>query len=76
MRALKAEDGKDLWLVGGGKLAHALLPEIDRLVVKQNRSVIGSGVPMFDGPFAPHLFRPAGETLLESGVRVLTYDRA
>lgn len=31
---------------------------------------------MFDGPFAPHLFRPAGETLLESGTRVVTYDRA
>jgi len=76
VRALKAEDGLDLWLVGGGKLAHSLLPEIDRLVIKQNRSVIGSGVPLFDGPFQPHLFRPVDETLLSSGVRVLTYDRA
>ena len=76
VRALKAESGLDLWLVGGGKLAHSLLPEIDRLVIKQNRSVIGSGVPLFDGPFQPHLFRPVDETLLSSGVRVLTYDRA
>ena len=76
VRALKAEPGLDLWLVGGGTLAHALLPEIDRLVLKQNRSVIGSGIPLFAGPFQPHLFRPVDETLLESGLRVLTYDRA
>lgn len=76
VRALKAEEGKDLWLVGGGKLAHSLLPEIDRLVLKQNRSVIGSGIPLFNGPFQPHMFQPVEETLLDSGVRVLTYDRA
>jgi dihydrofolate reductase len=41
-RGLKAEDGLDIWVVGGGKLAHALLPEIDRLILKQHASVIGS----------------------------------
>ena len=76
VRELKAEPGLDLWLVGGGTLAHALLPEIDRLVLKQNRSVIGSGVPLFRGPFQPHLFRPVEEAMLESGLRVLTYERA
>lgn len=76
VHAPEAEPGLDLWLVGGGTLAHALLPEIDRLVRKQNPSVIGSGVPLFRGPFQPHLFRPVDQHLLESGVRVLTYDRA
>ena len=76
MRALKAEEGKDLWLVGGGTLAHFLLPEIDRLVLKQNRSVIGAGIPLFNGPFQAHMFQPVDETLLDSGMRVLTYDRA
>lgn len=76
VRALKAEPGMDLWLVGGGTLAHSLLPEIDRLVLKQNPSVIGSGVPLFRGPFQPHVFRPVDERRLESGVRVLTFDRA
>ena len=75
VRELKSEDGMDLWLVGGGTLAHSLLPEIDRLVIKQNRSIIGSGVPLFNGPFQPHMFQPAAETLLESGLRVLSYDR-
>jgi dihydrofolate reductase len=75
VRALKAEDGLDIWLVGGGKLAHALLPEIDRLVLKQHASVIGSGIPLFDGPFAPQLFCPTGLRQLDSGIRILTFDR-
>lgn len=74
-RRLKAEEGLDIWVVGGGKLAHALLPEIDRLVLKQHASVIGSGIPMFDGPFEPHLFRPTETRQLDSGVRILSFDR-
>jgi dihydrofolate reductase len=74
-RELKAEDGLDVWIVGGGRLAHALLPEIDRLILKQQPAVIGSGIPMFSGPFQPHLFRPTEARELGSGVRILTFDR-
>lgn len=75
VRELKAENGKDIWLVGGGTLAHGLLPELDRLVIKLNPAVIGSGVPMFDGPFKPTHFTPTGTVPLESGVQVVTLDR-
>lgn len=75
VRDLKSSSGADIWLVGGGKIAAALLPEIDRLVIKQNPSVIGSGVPLFDGPFAPHHFQPVDQLLLDGGVRILTYER-
>jgi len=75
VRALKAEDGLDIWIVGGGKLAYALLPEIDRLILKQNPAVIGTGIPMFDGPFQPQLFRPTDLRQLDSGVRILGFDR-
>jgi dihydrofolate reductase len=74
-RDLKAQDGLDIWIVGGGKLAHALLPEIDRLILKQNPAVIGSGIPMFDGPFEPQLFRPTDLRQLDSGIRILSFDR-
>jgi dihydrofolate reductase len=74
-RSLKAEDGLDIWIVGGGKLAHALLPEIDRLILKQFPAVIGSGIPMFHGPFEAHMFRPSDLRELDSGVRILTLDR-
>jgi dihydrofolate reductase len=74
-RSLKSEDGLDIWVVGGGKLAHALLPEIDRLILKQFPAVIGSGIPMLDGPFEVHMFRPTDARQLDSGVRILTFDR-
>jgi dihydrofolate reductase len=75
-RALKAEDGLDIWIVGGGTLAYALLPEIDRLILKQHPAVIGSGISMFNGPHNPQMFRPTDMRRLDSGVRVLTFDRA
>ncbi len=75
VRELKSADGLDIWLVGGGTLAHALLPEIDRLILKVNPAVIGHGIPLFAGPFRPALFTPVDETALPGGVRVLTYDR-
>jgi dihydrofolate reductase len=75
VRSLKAEGGLDIWLGGGGKLAHALLPEIDRLILKQHAAVIGSGIPLFDGPFQPQLFRPTDLRQLDSGIRILSFDR-
>ena len=76
VRELKAEEGKDIWLVGGGTLAHALLPEIDRLVLKVNPSVIGDGVRLFAGPFAHARFEHVDQVDLPGGVRVVTLDRA
>lgn len=76
VRELKAEDGLDIWLVGGGTLAHALLPEIDRLVLKVNPSVIGSGIPLFAGEFTHARFAPGGQENLAGGVVVITLDRA
>lgn len=75
MREWKAEDGKDIWLVGGGTLAHALLPEIDRLVLKVNPSVIGDGVRLFTGPFVHARFEHVDQVDLPGGVRFVTLDR-
>ncbi|WP_404382320.1 dihydrofolate reductase family protein [Knoellia locipacati] len=75
VRELKAEDGKDIWLVGGGTLAHALLPEVDRLILKVNPSVIGSGIALFAGGFGHARFTPVEQVDLAGGVRVVTLDR-
>jgi dihydrofolate reductase len=75
VRELKAQQGLDIWIVGGGTLAHAFLPEIDELILKQHASVIGSGIPMFNGPFEPHHFRATEVRQLESGVRFLAFER-
>ncbi|MCV2488069.1 dihydrofolate reductase family protein [Geodermatophilus sp. YIM 151500] len=75
VRALKAEDGLDIWLAGGGVLAGSLLPEIDELVVKRYPVVAGAGIPVFAGPFSPQVFRPVAGRDLGGGATVVTYRR-
>ena len=46
---LKAEAGKAIWLCGGGELASLLIETglIDRLIIKLNPVVFGTGIPLF-----------------------------
>lgn len=73
---LKRGDGKSIWLAGGGKLASALIGEIDELVVKRYPLVIGAGIGMFDGALDPARFRPSTSQAFASGAVVSTYVRA
>lgn len=49
VQGLKAEQGKDIWLCGGSKLAAAVFTEIDEVILKINPVMIGTGIPLFDG---------------------------
>jgi dihydrofolate reductase len=74
VRDLKDEDGLDIWLCGGGELAGALLPEIDRLVLKRHPLVFGSGIPLFgNAAYRPRRFTPASTRSFESGVVIEEY---
>lgn len=76
VRDLKAEDGAmDVWLCGGGKLAAALLPEIDELIVKSYPVVAGTGVPAFAGEFRPTPFTPTDRTSFSNGAQVTWFTR-
>ena len=75
VRELKKEDGKDIWLCGGGKLAAAVQPEVDELRIKLNPVTIGTGIPLFDGEFDPQRFRLTSTRAFESGMIFLTYVR-
>jgi dihydrofolate reductase len=77
VRELKKQDGKDIWLVGGGTLAHALYPEIDRLIVKLAPLTIGAGMPLFGraAAFDPRAWQLTDHTALSSGTLFLTYTR-
>jgi len=75
VRELKQQDGKGIWLVGGGRLAHTLRHEIDELVVKLNPVVIGSGIPLFNGPFDKVDFELTDSRTFASGLVLLTYRR-
>jgi dihydrofolate reductase len=73
VRALKAEPGCDILLVGGGLLAGALLAEVDELVVKVYPVVTGAGTPLFSAPFTPTALTLTGSRVLERGTVVLRY---
>lgn len=74
-RTLKAEDsGSGIWLCGGGQIASALIGEIDRLVLKVNPILLGSGIPLFAD--RAHDLRQASllaSTPFQSGVVVNEY---
>lgn len=75
VRERKAEDGKDIYLIGGSRLAGSLLGEIDALVVKLYPVVAGAGVPLFTAEFTPTPFTLTATRVLEHGTVVLHYDR-
>lgn len=75
VRELKEQEGMDIWLCGGGKLAAALRDEIDELIIKRNPLVIGSGIPLFDGPFTPTGFAPVSTRSFDSGLAITHFKK-
>ncbi|MCX4819894.1 dihydrofolate reductase family protein [Streptomyces sp. NBC_01142] len=76
VRELKKQDGMGIWLCGGGKLAAALRDEIDELIIKRHPITIGSGIPLFDGPFTPTNFAPVATRSFDSGLTITTFSKA
>lgn len=76
VRKLKAEDGRDIWLCGGGVLAGALYDEIDALILKRHPTLIGAGLPLVAGGFAPRAFGLTEQYAVEGGVTISTYEAA
>ncbi|MGW5680766.1 dihydrofolate reductase family protein [Nonomuraea sp. NPDC003754] len=76
VRRLKKEDGMDIYLCGGGKLAAAVLPEIDELIIKHYPVVAGDGIPAFAGGFRPTRFAPTQSRTFSNGATVTWYARA
>lgn len=76
VRALKREEGRGIWLCGGGALAGTLIDEIDRLALKINPVVLGGGISLF-GPaeYSPTAWKPTGTQAFESGVILAEYAR-
>lgn len=76
VRELKTGDGLDIWLCGGGVLAGALYDEIDALVIKRHPILIGAGIPLVVGDFAPRLFELTEQYTAEGSVTISTYEVA
>jgi dihydrofolate reductase len=75
VRQLKAEDGLDIWLCGGGALATALQPEIDAVILKMQPVAIGAGIPLFAAGGDLLRFDLVDCRPFDSGVVFLTYHR-
>lgn len=75
IQELKWQDGKDIWLCGGGSLAAALRDEIDEIHLKLNPVVIGAGTPLFDGDFQIDRYTLESTRSFRSGVVLLRYVR-
>ncbi|MFI6776175.1 dihydrofolate reductase family protein [Nocardia sp. NPDC050412] len=76
VRRLKQENGMDIWLAGGGKLAAQLLGEIDELVIKSYPVVAGTGTEAFAGEFNPTSFAPTKRIEFGNGTQVTWLARA
>lgn len=77
VRRLKAEDsGLNIYLCGGGRLAGALLPEIDEIILKSYPVVAGGGIPMVAGGFSPTGFIPTQRETFDNGTQVTWLSRA
>ncbi|MEE4024910.1 dihydrofolate reductase family protein [Gordonia sp. PKS22-38] len=77
VRALKAEQGRDIWLCGGGSLAASLRTEIDEIHLKLHPVVLGTGIPLLAPPTTPEVdrFRLRSAQPFQSGVSLMIYER-
>jgi dihydrofolate reductase len=76
VRRLKHQPGAGVWLAGGGRLAGALLGEIDELVIKRYPVVLGAGIPVCTTGQAHVLsFELVDDRTLRGGTTVTTYTR-
>ncbi|ORI19652.1 dihydrofolate reductase family protein [Rhodococcus sp. 1168] len=75
-RKLKQENGSGIWLAGGGILASELVDEIDRLIIKVNPILLGSGKRIFaEREYAPMRAELIASTPYRSGVVINEYAR-
>jgi len=76
VKALKAEEGKDIWLCGGGTLVSELFAAglINSLILKVNPFVMGVGIPLFAEPVPLTQLILHDSQVYPGGIMVLRYD--
>ncbi|UFS94841.1 dihydrofolate reductase family protein [Nocardia huaxiensis] len=75
VQRLKQEDGKGIWLAGGGKLAAQLMDEIDELVIKSYPVLMGDGVKALADNFRPTHFELTKRENFDTGHQVSWFRR-
>lgn len=72
---LKEEDGRDIWLCGGGAVAGQLLSKIDELQIKVNPVTFGDGIPLFRSNHCQPWKLESSEHIA-GGITLMTYAPA
>jgi dihydrofolate reductase len=78
VRELKAQPGKDIWLMGGGELAREFLRDdlIDRIELAVIPVLLGSGIPLFPSGFPQRNYALAEQRSYSSGILSVSYVRS
>jgi dihydrofolate reductase len=77
IKKLKAEEGKNIWLVGGGKMNSLLLNEnlIDQMIISIHPVALGQGIKLFPDESMNLLqFRLVKHELFDRGLMQITYE--
>ena len=76
VRSLKSQADAPVWLCGGADVASTLLNAglVDRVVVKLNPVVFGSGIPLFGPGTDQTKLKLTGTKVYECGIVFLDYD--
>lgn len=74
---LREEQGKDIWLAGGGKLTSFLLKYdlIDEMIITTIPVILGSGTPLFPDNPIESAWQIKGNTTYNNGVIQTSYIR-
>lgn len=75
-KALKEQQGSDIYLCGGGEFAGWLLEHklIDVLKIKLNPLILGAGIRLFGASNTPHQLVLTDRQSFDDGLQILTYD--
>lgn len=74
---LKNENGKDIWLVGGGELTTMLLNAnlIDEMRLCVAPVILGQGIPLFQNKLKESLWTVVDSTAYDTEIVITTYKR-
>lgn len=70
VKALKQQDGKDIWLVGGGQVITLLLNHdlVDEMQICYIPVILGNGIPLFPNQPKESTWKFAGSEAYDSGI--------
>jgi dihydrofolate reductase len=76
LQSLKGQQGKDIWLMGGGTIFRQMLDlgEVDSISVTILPVLLGNGTPLMPPPYDPTSLRLSAHRVYKSGIISAVYE--